>query len=108
MRPCNQCRKPVENRVMICDDCKAYNLEFGLAPKKTIQANTEGDLEPPAVEPNYDRSLGQIANAFYVVLVLLGALIGVVALGGFKGFVVGGIVGFVICVLFLRMVFLGM
>lgn len=107
MRPCNQCRKPVENRVMICEACKAYNAEHGLSPPKTIHANTEGDLEPPAVEPEYDRSLKQVANVLYVVVMLIGALLGLALFGGFQSFLIGGILGLVLCAAFLRTVFMG-
>ena len=107
MRPCNQCRKPVENRVMICEECKSYNAEHGLSAPKTIHANTEGDLEPPAVEPEYDRSLNQVANVLYVVMMLIGALMGLAIFGGFKSFLIGGFIGMVLCAIFFRMVFLG-
>jgi len=108
MRPCNQCRKPVENRVMICDQCKAYNEAHGLKPPKTIRANTEDDVEAPDVEPVYDRSLTQILSAFYLVIMLLGALIGVLIYGGVFGFIAGGVIGLIICGGFLRIVFMGM
>ena len=107
MRPCNQCRQPVENEVLICPRCEEYNAKHNLQPPKPLKANPAEDLEGGATNSS-DRSLGQVANVFYMITVLLGALIGLAVFGTFQAFIIGGLIGLVGCGVFLRMVFAGM
>ena len=107
MRPCNQCRQTVENGVFICKQCEEYNAKHNLDPPRPVQANPAEDLE--AGSGNLlDRSLGQVAYAFYLVTVLLAALVGLAIFGTFQSFIIGGLIGLVGCGIFLRLVFSGM
>ena len=91
MRPCNQCRRPVENDVFLCEQCAKYNEEHGVEAPKTMRAFM-GDVEPPPVDPNLDGSVTQLATFFYCVVGLLFGLLGF-ALFGIQGLVIGGLVG---------------
>ena len=104
MRPCNQCRQTVENGVFICKKCEEYNAKHNLEPPKPIQANPAEDLEGDQ-GTTMDNSLGQVANAFYAVTVLLGALIGLATFGTLHSFIIGGLIGLVGCGVFLRIAF---
>lgn len=106
MRPCNQCRQPVENGVYICQQCEQYNVQNDLQPPQPIQANPADDLEAGS-ENSYDGTLRQVSNAFYLILGLLGALIGLAVFGSFQSFIIGGLIGLVACAVFLRVVFAG-
>lgn len=107
MRPCKQCRQPVENAVFICPQCEEYNAKHNLEPPQPVQANPADDLEGRSGKIT-DGSLGQVANAFYLVTILLGALVGLALFGTIQSFIIGGLIGLVGCGIFLRMVFAGM
>ena len=106
MRPCNQCRQTVENGVFICSQCEDYNAKHNLEPPQPVKANPADDLEGG---PNRiaDSSVAQVVSAFYAVTGLLGALVGLVLFGTFQSFLIGGLIGLVGCVIFLRIVFAG-
>ena len=108
MRPCNQCRQPVENEVFVCPQCEEYNRKHNLESPKPVQANPADDLEGGGHGKISDGSLGHVANAFYLVTVLLGAFVGLAIFGTFQSFIIGGLIGLVGCGIFLRMVFAGM
>lgn len=107
MRPCNQCRQPVENGVFVCSRCEEYNAEHNLESPQPVQANLADDLEGGPNKKS-DRSLGQVANAFYLVTVLFSALVGLAIFGTVQSFIIGGLIGLIGCGIFLRMVFAGM
>ena len=107
MRPCNQCRQAVENEVLICPKCEEYNRKHNLQPPRPVQANPADDLEGGGPGKISDGSLGQVASAFYLVTILLGAFVGLAIFGTFQAFFVGGLIGLLGCGIFLRMVFAG-
>ena len=93
MRPCNQCRRPVENNVTICDECKqwnASNVEDESDAESRLAASSDGDSIPHA-----DYSYALLMGLFSLVITALFSLIGLVV-GGSYGLVVGGSIGVVV------------
>lgn len=95
MRPCNQCRRPVENNVVICDACKDWN-----AAQRTDSGNKQDELgsEQGGFDRNEvqgDYSYAILMGAFSLVITGLFALIGML-IYGFDGFMAGGAVGLVV------------
>lgn len=94
MRPCNQCRQPVENSVRICDDCRQWNqsqLEKESAqPGSNYPESSEHD---PGTYSDYSYAI--LMGTFSLVITALFALIGL-AIHGFDGFVIGGSAGLII------------
>ena len=94
MRPCNQCRQPVENSVTICEQCKKWNASHSQdqseAPGDTSHesANRKSDIYA-------DYSYALMMGVFSLVITALFALIGM-AIYGFDGFVIGGSIGLVL------------
>ena len=99
MRPCNQCKQPVENEVFICEKCEAYNEQHGYETPKPLQAFT-GDLHSNANLP-HDDSMDLFMWLFLGSIGLGCALFGYLA-GGFSGFFIAGITAVLISKLFIR------
>lgn len=89
MRPCNQCRQPIENKDLICARCEALNLERGVKPKPHVGINCENESHSP--NPR-DYSLNTLAILMGATAMLMCAL-GGLALADLRGFVTGGAVG---------------
>ena len=106
MRPCKQCRQPVENGVYICPQCVQYNTQNDLQPPQPIRANPADDLESGTASP-HDSSLGQVTKAFFLIIGLLGAMIGLAVFGSLQSFIIGGLIGLAGCAIFLRIVLVG-
>ncbi len=86
MRPCNQCRTPIENAQLICKECKRRNEEAGVVYDGSPRIQTElGDHEQPK---EGDSSYTLLMMTFYFVITALCGLIGLLAFGK-EGFYTG-------------------
>jgi hypothetical protein len=94
MRPCNQCRQPVENNVLICDDCKRWvEQENGDHPR--LDPATES--QPTDVSGGdmlVDHSYSILMVVFSCIVTALFALVGL-AVNDWTGFLIGGGIGLV-------------
>ena len=93
MRPCNQCRQPVENNVTICDECKQWNSSHA----QDDSSGSESNLQASSVNnknAHADYSYAILMGIFSLVITALFALIGF-AVGEFYGFFVGALIGIV-------------
>ena len=89
MRPCNQCRRPVENDVFICEVCREYNETHGTEPPPQPVGMAD---ELPDVPTERDFSYTAMVLFFNVLLIAIGALLGL-ALFGPGGVMPGGVIG---------------
>ena len=88
MRPCNQCGHPVENNILVCADCKAWN-EVN-APAEQIN-----DDKPPSSDFYADHSYAILMGIFCLIITALFALVGL-AVNHTPGFLIGGAAGILI------------
>lgn len=93
MRPCNQCRHPIENRRLICEQCEQRNLDEGNPYKASIGLHSESKKNQDD-ERYVDHSFNILLLAFDAVIAALGALLGL-ATFGWTGFFIGGAVGLI-------------
>lgn len=91
MRPCNQCRKPIENRRLICRECEQRNRDDGNPYKASVGLHVN-DNASPNDEKVVDHSFNILMLAFDGVIAALGAMMGL-AVYGWTGFFIGGAVG---------------
>lgn len=96
MRPCNQCRQPVENSVAICDDCRLWNATH--SEHQSGAKSNRKDATKENANPQADYSYAILMGAFSMVITALFALIGM-AIYGIDGFVVGGSIGLIVGVI---------
>lgn len=75
MRPCNQCRKPIENGAQICVACETYNAEHQIESKPTVSL-TPVDTNDLAPVP-YDSTVNVMLLSTGLCFGLMGLLIGV-------------------------------
>ena len=75
MRPCNQCRQPVENAAEICQACEEYNAEHELAAKPTVSLTPVDTNDLPPVP--YDSTINVMLLSTGLCFSLMGMLIGV-------------------------------
>ena len=75
MRPCNQCRKPIENRAQLCEACEQYNAEHKIEAKPTVSL-TPVDTNDLAPVP-YDSTVNVMLLSTGICFSLMGLLIGV-------------------------------
>ena len=94
MRPCNQCRQPVENDVLICEQCKRWiETEGGDNP------GFDGKSELSSADPSggdllVDHSHSILMGLFSCIMTALLALTGL-AVHDWIGFLIGGGIGVV-------------
>ncbi|MFK7769971.1 MAG: hypothetical protein AB8B55_22375 [Mariniblastus sp.] len=93
MRPCNQCRAPIENAALICDDCEKRNLVVGYKYDGAPRIQTETPKHKQPREGDY--SYGLLLLAFCAVVSTICALVGLLVAGR-QGFYTGCFVGFCI------------
>ena len=97
MRPCDQCRQPVENHQRICGECEQYNREHGLEPPPPISARPH---DPNQLAPvPLDASVNLLTLGMGVTALILAGLIGL-ALGSLKVAIIGGGVAVLVAVFF--------
>ena len=94
MRPCNRCRQPVENNVLICEPCKRW-----IEQENESSGESEGQAESPLVDVSggdlsIDHSYSILMGLFIVIMTALLALVGL-AVHDWIGFLIGGGVGVV-------------
>ena len=94
MRPCNQCRRPIENRRLICSQCEKRNRDEGNPYKASVGLRID-DHESRREEKYVDHSFNILMLAFDAVIATLGALVGL-ALFGWTGLLIGGTTGLLI------------
>jgi hypothetical protein len=90
MRPCNQCRQPIENRRLICEECERRNEDEGNPYKASVGIRVDNQM--PSDEPVIDHSFNILMLAFDGVIAALGAMLGL-ATFGWTGFLIGGAIG---------------
>ena len=71
MRPCNQCHCPVENNVLICDECVKFN-ETGSQSESDVDDDLETD-EPRSVSLQLD----PLVIMFHITCFMMTGLLGV-------------------------------
>ena len=107
MRPCNQCRKPVENDVFICKACEAFNEERGIEPPTEMGAY-QGDPNPENfAQMKPANRFVVLPNAFSIILFLIGALTGLLYFETFGAFLIGGLVSLIGGTLGFRLLVMG-
>ena len=98
MRPCNLCRKPVENGDMLCASCSSIEDERLADEAKKIRA-TEPENRVEDSELLADYSYAIVMAVFCVVVTGIFALVGA-AIHGSSGFIwgcfIGGILGSIV------------
>ncbi len=94
MRPCNQCRQPVENDITICDECRQWNEVHPEDDLSGLKPPLETPLESES-KPIADHSYAILMGTFSLVITALFALIGL-EVDGLEGFMIGGSIGFFI------------
>ncbi len=89
MRPCNQCGHPVENSILVCDDCKAWNAAN--APEES----TTEDAPDNSNDFYADHSYTILMGIFCLIITALFALVGL-AVNDTPGFLIGGVAGILV------------
>ena len=89
MRPCNQCGHPVENNILVCKECKAWNEAN--APTESV----ENDPPSPSNDFYADNSYAILMGIFCLIIAALFALVGL-AVNDTPGFLIGGAAGVLI------------
>ena len=75
MRPCNQCRKPIENGAQLCEVCEQYNAEHEIKAKRTVSLTP---VDPNDLAPvPYDSTVNVMLLSTGLCFGLMGLLIGV-------------------------------
>ena len=101
MRPCSQCKRPVENSVHVCADCEAYNREHGLEPPRRVATNTE--VEDDSNQPAFrDLGMDVMSMAFYLSAAVICALVGYL-INTWAGLAIGGMIGFLVGISAIRL-----
>ena len=103
MRPCNQCRQPVENDVEICEQCDRWNVTH---PDSTTSPSKRAPipLQPDENDFYADHSYGILMGIFCAIVAALFALVGL-TVNGLGGFAIGCTAGIILgAVLFTVMV----
>lgn len=96
MRPCSQCRVPIENRVAVCPQC-------GVAQDGGPRATPTPELERPGFLRRFITSSVRFEDpflslAFFVVPILIGGVIGY-SIAGTNGAALGLLCGFLAIIL---------
>ena len=93
MRPCNQCRKPIENRAQLCEACEQYNAEHEIEAKPTVSLTPvdTNDLAPVPYDSTVNVMLLSTGLCFGLMGLLIGVLCGSVFYAGI-GFGAGWLV----------------
>lgn len=90
MRPCNQCRQPIENNLQLCEACQDYNKERGIKAKPSVSIKP---FDPSTQKPvPFDQTINTIMISFMVCSVVFFGLLGW-QLYGVRGFVAGVALG---------------
>ena len=78
MRPCNQCRKPIENGAELCGTCEQYNNEHEIAAKRTVSLTPvdTNDLTPVPYDSTVNVMLLSTGFCFGLMGLLIGVLCG--------------------------------
>ncbi|MCP4477362.1 MAG: hypothetical protein GY880_15595 [Planctomycetaceae bacterium] len=105
MRPCNLCRKPVENGEMLCGNCSSIEVErLADEAKKIRLTQPEHNVEESELLADYSYAI--VMAVFCVVVTGIFALVGA-AINGSPGFLwgclIGGILGTVVFSVAIRM-----
>jgi hypothetical protein len=108
MRPCRQCRTPIENSVTTCPQCGTTQAD---APKPTApKPQRRFFRRKPAAATDSPEPVARRGvlpeTAAGALMVVAGVLVGFV-FGGWQGAVLGGILAFVLILLFVAGPYLG-
>lgn len=100
MRPCNQCRKPIENAQQLCDACQDYNRQHGVEAKPPVSMSPfdPNDMKPVPL----DASLNVMLLMMGFCCAGIGLLVGVLC-GNITYAVLGFLGGWLVAVMLLPM-----
>ena len=97
MRPCDQCRKPIENARKLCLACEEYNRKHGLQAKPGVSLRPH---DPATERPlPFHRKVNLMLAGFALSTLTFCSLLGLVAAGR-PGLAVGVIVAFALTWMF--------
>jgi hypothetical protein len=90
MRPCNQCRQPIENSLQLCDECEQYNRDHGVEAKPPVSMSPfdPNDLKPVPLDASLNVMLLMLGFCCACLGLLIGMLFGNLTYA-LVGFVVG-------------------
>lgn len=91
MRPCNLCRKPIENGDMLCQECSSIEVDRLADEAKKIQV-TQPEHKVEEGELIADYSYAILMGIFCVVVTGIFALVGA-TINGSQGFLWGSLLG---------------
>ena len=76
MRPCNQCRQPIENAALLCEACEQYNAEHEIEAKPTVGLTPvdTNDLAPVPYDSTVNVMLLSTGLCFGTIGLLIGVL----------------------------------
>ena len=91
MRPCNLCRKPIENGDMLCEQCSTIEIKRLADDAKKIRATQPAhNVEEGEILADYSYAI--IMAIFCVIVTGIFALVGAV-INGSQGFLWGSLLG---------------
>ncbi len=91
MRPCNFCRKPIENGEILCANCSSIEGEkFAEESRKIQLTQPEHNVEESELIADYSYAI--VMGVFCVVVTGIFALVGAV-IDGSEGFLWGSLIG---------------
>ena len=97
MRPCNRCRRPIENAKQLCPACEEYHRERGLEVKRGVSMRPH---DPATERPlPLHRKVNLMLAGFALSTLIFCSLLGLVAAGR-PGLAVGVIVAFALTWMF--------
>jgi hypothetical protein len=101
MRPCNQCRQPIENKLQLCAACEEYNRQHKLQPKPSVSMTPvdTSNLKPVPPDATINVLLWALGLCFGTLGLLVGILFGSVK-AAFIGMAIGWAVAAVLVPLF--------
>jgi hypothetical protein len=88
MRPCNQCRRPVENAQLLCDQCAASNRERGVQCKPSVSMNAFDSSKKSRIR--WDQRVNPMLAGFAISTLTFLGLLGYV-FGGASGALIGAL-----------------
>ena len=88
MRPCNQCRKPIENAREICEQCEEKNRAQGIKHKPSVSIAPIDSTNRKPVP--WDQSINMVVlSLLFCAIVVMGGT--GFLLDGIRGLIIGGL-----------------
>ena len=92
MRPCNQCRQPVENNVFVCDDCQRWNEQQTENDSESAKPDDPPQADLSGGDLFVDHSYSILLGIFSCIISALFALVGL-EISSWTGFFLGAGIG---------------